>query len=239
METVYLLVVIFIAYLVQSVTGFGGALLSLPITILLIGFDNARVLATVLSLFTGLLVSLRCRKQINRGKLLEILIVMAVGTASGMLLDRVLEVPLLITVYGIVTVILALAGFLPRKSAAGKPGRPVLLGILLLAGLMQGLFVAGGAFLMVYAMYELPEKTEFRATCSAVWGVLNWFMLINYGLAGKINGGNLKLVGLCVPVVLLMMVLAEKLQSKINQRLFSKLTNALLLATGVILLAGR
>lgn len=239
METIYLLAVILIAYLVQSVTGFGGALLSLPITILLVGFDNARVLVTGLSLLTGLLVSLRYRKQINRLKLLEILIVMAVGMAVGLLLDRVLEAPFLIIVYGIVTVLLALAGFLPKKDPRRKPGRPILLAILFLAGIMQGLFVAGGAFLMVYAMHEFPDKTEFRATCFAVWGVLNWFMLINYGFSGKINTGNLKLVGLCVPVVLLTMFLAERLQSRINQKLFSKVTNLLLLATGVILLASR
>lgn len=239
METIYLLAVILVAYLVQSVTGFGGALLSLPITILLVGFDNARVLATGLSLLTGLFVSLRYRRQINRPKLLEILIVMAVGMAVGLLLDRVLEAPFLITVYGIVTVLLALIGFLPKQDPPRKPGRPILLAILFLAGIMQGLFVAGGAFLMVYAMHEFPDKTEFRATCSAVWGVLNWFMLINYSFSGKINTGNLKLVGLCVPVVLLTMFLAERLQSRINQKLFSKVTNLLLLATGVILLASR
>lgn len=239
MQTVYLFLVILIAYLVQSITGFGGALLSLPVTILLIGFDQARVLATTLSLLTGMLVSLRYRKQINYGKLVEILLVMAVGTAAGMLLDRVLEAPFLITVYGIVTVVLALVRLIPRRDPARKPGRPVLLAILLLAGLMQGLFVAGGAFLMVYAMHEFPDKTEFRATCSTVWAVLNWFMLINYGVAGKINTDSLKLVGLCVPLVLLTMLLAEKLQSRINQRVFSSLTNSLLLATGIILLAGR
>lgn len=239
METVYLLSVILIAYLVQSITGFGGALLSLPITILLVGFDQARVLAAGLSLLTGLLVSLRYRRQINRTKLLEILLVMVVGTAAGMLLDRVLEAPFLITIYGIVTVVLALVRFLPKKDPERKPRRPVLLSILFLAGLMQGLFVAGGAFLMVYAMHELPDKTEFRATCSAVWGVLNWFMLLNYGFSGKIDAKSLELAGLCVPVVLLTMFLAEKLQSKINQQLFSRVTNSLLLATGLILLAGR
>jgi uncharacterized membrane protein YfcA len=239
METIYLLLVIFIAYLVQSLTGFGGALLSLPLAILLVGFDDARILATGLSLLTGLLVSFRYRKQIKRAKLLEILFVMAIGTAFGLLLDRLLEAPFLITVYGIVTIGLAIAGFLPQKIFSGNLSRPVLVSILFLAGIMQGLFVAGGAFLMVYAMHEFPDKTEFRATCSAVWGILNWFMLLNYALSGSINPVNLKLIALCSPVVLGVMFLAELLQARINQTAFSKVTNSLLLVTGLVLLVSR
>lgn len=237
METVYLIIVILIAYLVQSVTGFGGALLSLPITILLIGFDQARLLATALSLITGMLVSIRYWRQINRLKLAFILLVMALGTGAGLLLDKVLDAPLLITLYGLATIGIALASFIPRKGPPRRPGRILGLLILLLAGIMQGLFVAGGAFLMVYAIHEFPDKTEFRATCSAVWGVLNWFMLLNYGFAGKINLQGLKLIALCAPLVLITLFVAEKLQSRINQAFFFKAANVLLLVTGVILLA--
>lgn len=239
METVYLLTVIVVAYLVQSLTGFGGALLSLPITILLVGFDNARVLATGLSLVTGLLVTWRHRQAIQGRKLQRILLVMAVGTAAGLLLDRILAIPLLISAYGIVTVILAIFGLWPKKEKSRKPAPWLMQLILLMAGIMQGLFVAGGAFLMVYAIHEFPDKTEFRANCSAVWGVLNWFMLLNYGLSGRITGTSLRLTALCLPVVFGMMWLAERLQARINQALFSRMTNGLLLATGVILLASR
>lgn len=239
MTLFYIFAVVFVAYLVQAITGFGGALLSLPILILLVGFDSARILTTSLSLVTGLLVAIRYRKRINRKKLVEILAFMAVGTGAGLVLDRFLEAEFLIIIYGVVTILLALFRFMPKRNPDRSPGRPLMILILLLAGLMQGLFVAGGAFLMVYAMYEFPDKQEFRSTSSAVWGILNWFMLFYYLLTDKITGENIKLFALCIPIVLLMAFLAEKLQGKINQALFSKLTNALLLVTGVILLASR
>ncbi len=239
MTIFYLILVVFVAYLVQSLTGFGGALLSLPILILLIGFDHARILTTILSLVTGMTVAFLYRKHINRKKLLEILLVMAVGTALGFLLDQLLEADFLITVYGIVTILLALVRFLPKRHPDRSPGRPLMLLILLMAGLMQGLFVAGGAFLMVYAMYEFPDKNEFRSTCSAVWGILNWFMLFYYAWTGAIQTQTIKLAALCLPLVLLMALLAEKIQARINQALFAKLTNGLLMATGVILLVSR
>lgn len=239
MNLVCLLLVIFVAYLVQAITGFGGALLSLPILILLVGFDQGRILTTTLSLVTGLLVAFFYRKHINRKKLLEILLVMALGTGVGLVLDQLVQADFLITAYAVVTILLALVRFIPFKGKDKKPGRPLMLAILLMAGLMQGLFVAGGAFLMVYAMYEFPDKNEFRSTCSAVWGILNWFMLFYYVWDGRLGRDNLNLVALCLPVVLLMAFLADKLQAKINQALFAKLTNGLLLMTGVILLASR
>lgn len=236
MTWIWLLLIVFVAYLVQAITGFGGALLSLPLVILLVGFDDARLLTTALSLVTGLIVSSTHYRQINKKKLGLILLIMAVGTASGMVLDRLLDARFLILLYGVITVLLAIIRLLPKRQESRSLAPPFLLGILLLAGIMQGLFVAGGAFLMIYAIYEFPDKTEFRATSSAVWGILNIFMMIVYGYSGRINSGNLKLVAICIPVVLAMIFLAEKIQARIKQAVFAKLTNVLLLASGLILL---
>lgn len=238
MELFYLLAIVFVAYLVQATTGFGGALLSLPLVILLFGLNNARVITTTLSLITGLIISLISRRHINKKKLLRILAVMAVGTTLGMVIDRFLDANFLILIYGIVTILLALFRLWPKKTAVKSPPRTVLFLILFLAGVMQGLFVAGGAFLMIYAMYEFPDKVEFRATSSAVWGILNWFMLLTYWYQGVLTTYNLSLTAYSLPIVLLMIFTAEKLQPKINQAVFSVVTNLLLLATGVILLLG-
>ena len=64
-------------------------------------------------------------------------------------------------------------------------------------------------------------------------------MLLNYALSGSINPVNLKLIALCSPVVLGVMFLAELLQARINQTAFSKVTNSLLLVTGLVLLVSR
>ena len=45
--------------------------------------------------------------------------------------------------------------------------------ILALAGLIQGMFVSGGALLVIYAVQKLRDQQQFRITLSAVWTVLN------------------------------------------------------------------
>lgn len=235
MEKIYLVLIIFFAYLVQSITGFGGALLSLPLTILLVGFNNARVLAAALSFLTGAIVSFRHRRHINRPKLIRILTVMTIGTGIGLLLDRIIEFQFLIIAYGLITIAIAIKGFIPHKEMNKPLNKKISLLILILAGIMQGLFVAGGAFLLVYAMHELTDKLEFRATCSAVWCAQNTLMLLSYGFSGRIGVENLSLVAICAPVVLVMMFVAEIIQGKIGQGLFVKLINSLLLVTGLLL----
>ena len=49
------------------------------------------------------------------------------------------------------------------------------------AGLVHGMFLSGGSFLIVYAVWALPDKERFRSTLSAVWVVLNSLLLIGKG----------------------------------------------------------
>lgn len=41
--------------------------------------------------------------------------------------------------------------------------------------IIHGMFVSGGALLVIYATQVLKEKEEFRATVAPVWVVLNFF----------------------------------------------------------------
>ena len=41
--------------------------------------------------------------------------------------------------------------------------------ILLAAGMIHGMFVSGGALLVVYATLVLKDKEEFRATVALIW----------------------------------------------------------------------
>ena len=108
--------------------------------------------------------------------------------------------------------------------------------VLALAGLIQGMFVSGGALLVIYAVQKLRDQQQFRITLSAVWTVLN---LIYAGIAfqqGHFTGDVVQIIVFCVPLAVLATFLGSKLQKKISQERFLKLTYVLLLCVGVILL---
>ena len=82
----------------------------------------------------------------------------------------------------------------------------------------------------------LREQQQFRITLSAVWTVLN---LIYAGIAfqqGHFTGDVVQIIVFCVPLAVLATFLGSKLQKKISQERFLKLTYVLLLCVGVILL---
>ncbi|MFR3092292.1 MAG: hypothetical protein ACLTMP_11695 [Eggerthella lenta] len=75
--------------------------------------------------------------------------------------------------------------------------------ILALAGLIQGMFVSGGALLVIYAVQKLRDQQQFRITLSAVWTVLN---LIYAGIAfqqGHFTGDVVQIIVFCVPLAVL------------------------------------
>ena len=94
----------------------------------------------------------------------------------------------------------------------------------------------GGALLVIYAVQKLRDQQQFRITLSAVWTVLN---LIYAGIAfqqGHFTGDVVQIIVFCVPLAVLATFLGSKLQKKISQERFLKLTYVLLLCVGVILL---
>lgn len=94
----------------------------------------------------------------------------------------------------------------------------------------------GGALLVIYAVQKLRDQQQFRTRFPAVWTVLN---IIYAGIAfqqGHFTGDVVQIIVFCVPLAVLATFLGSKLQKKISQERFLKLTYVLLLCVGVILL---
>ena len=108
--------------------------------------------------------------------------------------------------------------------------------VLALAGLVQGMFVSGGALLVIYAVQKLRDRQQFRITLSAVWTVLNFLYAVIAFRQGHYTGDVLQVVALCIPLAVVATVLGSKLQKRISQERFLKFTYVLILCIGGLLL---
>ena len=108
--------------------------------------------------------------------------------------------------------------------------------ILALAGLIQGMFVSGGALLVIYAVQKLRDQQEFRITLSLIWTVLNFIYACIAFQQGHFTGDVVQIIVMCIPLAIVATVLGNKLQKKISREKFLKLTYVLLLFIGVVLL---
>ncbi len=235
MEKVLFLVAFFFAYTVQTITGFAGNTFAMPVGMTLLGMESAVAIMNAMGIFMcGILVALNI-KSVNWRELGKILSVMLVFMMVGIWLNMIIPLPILLKIYGVIIVIIGLKNlivpaqkFLPEWS---------LWVILVLSGLLQGMFVSGGALLVIYAVQKLRDKQEFRMTLSALWFVLN---LVYAGIAfsqGYYTSDVWQIVVLCIPLALVAMFLGNKIQKRISQEKFLKLVYVLLLCVGVFLLA--
>lgn len=105
--------------------------------------------------------------------------------------------------------------------------------MLVAAGIIHGMFVSGGALLVLYATLMLQDKSEFRATIAATWAVLDpAFFVLNFDPA-LWNTQNIILIGLCIIPLILSVHIGNWLHNKINEAYFMKLTYVLLIASGL------
>ena len=159
---------------------------------------------------------------------------MAIGMFAGIWLFERLSFSLLLPAYGVMILLIALKKMFVKKEI--KMTGFMLNGILLAAGVIHGMFVSGGALLVVYASAVLKDKENFRATVASVWVVLNTGLMISDILQGYMTSEVMKMTGISILPLFLAIYVGNKIHEKIDQKLFMKITYILLFASGVSIL---
>ena len=105
-----------------------------------------------------------------------------------------------------------------------------------IAGIMQGLFVSGGSFLVIYAVSRIHEKQKFRATLSAVWATVNILLLVSYAFDGSFTAPVLTTSAWALIPLAAAVTAGSLLAGRLKQQTFLKAAYLLLIVSGAILL---
>lgn len=234
MEKALFLAAFFFAYTVQAITGFAGNIFAMPVGTTLLGLESTVSILNAMGFFAcGLLTALNI-KSVNWRELGKILGVMIVFMVLGIWLDTLVPLHILLKIYGVIIVIIGIKNLaVPQQKFMPEWALWI---ILALAGLIQGMFVSGGALLVIYAVQKLTDKDQFRATLSAVWSILNLLYAGAQLYQGHFTHEVWVMVLCCVPLIVLATVVGGKLAKRISQERFLKLTYVLLLVIGTVLL---
>ena len=235
MRNILFLIILFTANVIQAITGFAGTLLAMPLSMMLIGVHEAKVILNIMAVLSCLILASKSRKHIQLKILLNIIAWMAVGMVFGIWIFEHLSLNILLPFYAIMIILIALKKLLIKNEI--KMSKWMLNGVLLAAGIIHGMFVAGGALLVVYASTVLKNKENFRATVAAVWVVLNTGLMISDFVQGYMTPGVIKMAGISILPLLLAIYVGNKIHERIDQKVFMKITYALLLASGISILA--
>lgn len=235
MKEIIFLFVLFVANVIQAITGFAGTVLAMPPSMYLLGMDDAKVVLNVMALLSGLMIAVMSYHHMNKKELAKICVFMVVGMEiSIQICKAVPSEKFLLVLYGIIIILIAGKNLLYHQEHTLPKG--VLLVVLLLAGVIHGMFVSGGALLVVYATQVLKDKEEFRATIAPVWVVLNSVLLASQVRQGALDNYNIRLILISVIPLFIATWVGKKLVKKVSQRTFLNLTYVLLLVSGLSLI---
>ena len=203
-------IVILLTNIIHGITGFAGTILAMPPSLMLVGYDIAKPILNVLAIFSGVYVFVGNYKKIDWKELAKIVVVMALGIFGAVFIKGL---------------------FVGKEHLLYK-----LLGLLVLAGIIHGLFVSGGPLLTGYMTKRIKDKSVFRATISTVWVFLNTLVLLEDIQAGLWVPSTVKMLCISVPFLLAGMFIGSKLVARMSQMVFMKLTYILLFISGLSLL---
>ena len=226
--------IVFLANVVEGITGFAGTMLAMPAAMLLVGVDEAKIILNIVAIFVSSNIAVRNYRDMDKKQAVKISLLMFLGMAAGLYLYRILPARILMSAYGGLLILAALCGLFRQKERSLPAG--ALICVVLLAGIIHGMFLSGGSLLVIYAVAVLKEKSVIRATLAPVWVVLNGSMLIQNIAEGAVNAEILRLTGWCVIPVIIALYLGQLLHKRMKQEFFVKLTYVLLIISGFTLL---
>lgn len=231
---VFFIIVLFVTSVLKTITGFAGTALSMPFALKLIDAMTARIVLGFFSWINAIFVTVRERRNIRYRILAKIIIFMLVGVIAGMKIYELAPFSILLKVYGIFIILIALQNLLMKKEIALSPAMSYV--VLLVSGIIHGMFLSGSALLVIYAANVLKEKEEFRATMSAVWAILNAYMILQYIIDGAVTKEMVVLGITCIIPFLIAVFVGEYMQRRFSQQIFMTVTYLVLLASGIVVM---
>lgn len=155
--------IVFAAYVVFGLTGFGSSIASAPFLVLLLPLEFTVTMMAVLDLFCGSLLALRARRDVAWRELARLAPWIALGMLAGVTLLVNAPERALLTLLA-----LFVLGYLARSHLAA-PSRAHLsrrwaIPFGTFGGVFTALYGTGGAILIVYFVRRLADARALRAT---------------------------------------------------------------------------
>lgn len=223
------------AYTLNAITGFAGNVVAMPVGISTLGLQESIASLNVTGCLASGILAVRGWKHIDWSQFRRMLIVMLVFMAVGIWLDTIVSLAVLKKIFAIFVLLVGLKHLVMPHTKTVREW--VLWVALALAGVLQGMFVCGGALLVIYATQKLPDKDSFRATLSMNWFVLNFLYSLYSWHAGFMTADVGVVILGCIPLMVLATVIGDAINRRMSQAVFLKFTYVMLVVIGVIMLA--
>ena len=226
--------VLFFAYLVRGIAGFGSALIAVPLLALTLPLTIVVPLVVFLDYLGSASQGINNRESIHWNEILPLLPFTVTGVAVSLFIMDSAKPEMLSVALGGFVILFAIYQLLPMK--LGQADRIFSIPSGFFGGFVGTLFGTGGPFYVIYFNLRHLDKNTFRATFAAVFLIDGAMRLAGYAIKGFYTLEMLSYLLMAVPVAGLGLFLGGKIHSGLGRDTFVRLISVLLLGSGTALL---
>ncbi|MBA3002987.1 MAG: sulfite exporter TauE/SafE family protein [Desulfurivibrio sp.] len=226
--------VLFFAYFIRGIAGFGSALISVPLLVIFFPVSQVVPLVGLLDWLASVSQGLPNRRLIRWPDLLPLLPFTVLGVSTGLYLHTVLAQTSLLFALSIFILLYAVYALLPFPSLHGERWLAAPAGVM--GGMVGALFGTGGPFYVIYLTLRQLDKTEFRTTIATVFVIDGLCRIVGFTLNGFYTLHILAIGAGVVPIGALALWLGGRVHLRISHVAFVRLVSIILLGSGIALL---
>ena len=232
-------VVVFGAFVVRGMSGFGAGMIAVPLLAFVIPLQLAVPLCSLLVFVLFVVMLIRDREKVVWPELWLLVPPTIVGAVLGLWLFAVLDNRMLVSMLGGFLVLYAL--YMLVVSVLGLPQLRCSQRWAMPAGFFGSFFDTlfgggGGTLVVIYVNARGVTRAGFRATVAALWFFEMIARIGGYAWAGFYDSQTLLLFVALLPLVWAGTVVGERVGNKVDSDTFGRVLAVMLLASGVSLL---
>lgn len=225
---------IFCGFFVQTVVGFAGSLIALPILLIGLKLPDAIAYISIFYLFSSGSLVYKEWKNIDRNVILKLGWASAIGVIIGIVVLTYSKPVILKRALGLfILLYVAYVIFGKADLKLGTKGN-ALFGML--GGFFAGVFSTGGPLYVIAVKNTVEEAKIFRATMIGVLALVTAIRIPSLAIGGVLNYSHVKASLFILPIFFLAQFLGVQLFPKINEELFKKILLGLLCLSGIALI---
>jgi uncharacterized membrane protein YfcA len=237
MTTVWIVLIVFVAAVLQSLTGFGFALVVMPLITLAIDLKTAAPLVALAGLTAYTVNLIRFHRAVDPAELARLGVASALGITVG--IWALVRVDELAINRAMGVILIAYAVYALLHPALARPlARWWAYPAGFLAGCLGGAYNTPGPPVVVYGSLRQWPKDEYRAILQALFFINGVLIVSSHLLARHVTPQVWALYALATPALLLGLWIGSRLDRRVDQERFRAMVTVMILVLGVSLLLG-
>ena len=224
---------IFLGFFIQTVVGFAGALVALPVLLIAVTLPDAIAYISIFYFLSSTYFVVKEWHNMDRKLIAKLTISSIIGVGVGIWILSYAKPLILKKSLGIFIIAYVIYSLFTNKKF--KTSSISEYGFGFLGGLFSGLFSTGGPLYVIIVKNTVVDIKTFRATMFGILGLVSVVRLPMISIGGILTWNHLYNAMFILPVFLLAIVLGKKLYSKVNDELLKKSILILLFISGIVL----